>query len=300
VAPLLTGIFLSTLALAFARGMSVLTIGVSWLGVTLAVAIGCWAALVYSRLAIPVVVPLVFGGWFYYLLASLRAWRLERKNRQRVTTLFSRFLDPRVVADLVEQGETHDTLSGQKREITVLFSDIQGFTALSERKSAPEIVELLNRYFSLQVEIIFRHGGTLDKYIGDAIMAFWGAPTEQPAHALRALACAREMEQALIRFKQQAGPDGEYFDVGIGIHTGEAVVGFIGSPQHRQDYTVIGDTVNTASRIEGATRGRCRILVSAAVRDACQTRYTFVDHGLVKLKGKESEVQLYEPKWESS
>ena len=299
VAPLLTGIFLSVLALAFARGMSVLTIGVAWLGVTLAVAVGCWAALIYSRLAIPVVVPLVFGGWFYYLLASLRAWRLERQNRQRVTTLFSRFLDPRVVTDLVEQGETHDTLSGQKREITVLFSDIQGFTTLSERKSAPEIVELLNRYFSLQVEIIFRHGGTLDKYIGDAIMAFWGAPTEQPDHAMRALACAREMEQALIRFKQQAGPDGEYFDVGIGIHTGEAVVGFIGSPQHRQDYTVIGDTVNTASRIEGATRGRSRILVSAAVRDACQAQYTFADYGLVKLKGKETEVQLYEPIWES-
>ncbi|MBI5782405.1 MAG: adenylate/guanylate cyclase domain-containing protein, partial [Gammaproteobacteria bacterium] len=147
---------------------------------------------------------------------------------------------------------------------------------------------------------IFRYQGTLDKYIGDAIMAFWGAPTDQPDHTCRALACAREMEQALMRFRKELGPDGEHFDVGIGIHTGEAVVGFIGSPEHRQDYTVIGDTVNTASRIESATRGRGRILVSAAVRDACGSQCTFTDHGLVKLKGKEDKVHLFEPKWELS
>src|SRR3989344_4290372 len=243
--------------------------------------------------------PLPFA-WLYFLPAAIRAYWLERRDRQRVTQLFSRFLDPRVVKGLVEKGETDASLSGQKREITVLFSDIQGFTTLSERKSAQEIVDLLNRYFSLQVEVIFRHQGTLDKYIGDAIMAFWGAPTDQADHAPRALACAREMEQALLRFRQELGPDGEHFDVGIGIHTGEAVVGFIGSPEPRQDYTIIGDTVNTASRIEGATRGRCRILVSAAVRDACRAQCTFTDRGLVKLKGKEDKVHLFEPKWETS
>jgi adenylate cyclase len=246
---------------------------------------------------VPVVSPLLFA-WLYFVPAAVRAYWHERRNRQRVTQLFSRFLDPRVVKGLVEKGETDAALSGQKREITVLFSDIQGFTSLSERKSAPEIVDLLNRYFSLQVEVIFRHEGTLDKYIGDAIMAFWGAPTDQPDHACRALACAREMEQTLVRFKQEAGADGEQFDVGIGLHCGEAVVGFIGSPERRQDYTVIGDTVNTASRIEGATRGRSRILVSAAVRAACD-KYTFTDHGPVKLKGKEEPVHLFEPKWET-
>jgi len=238
-------------------------------------------------------------AWLDLVPAAGRAYWHERRNRQRVTQLFSRFLDPRVVKGLVEKGETDAALSGQKREITVLFSDIQGFTSLSERKSAPEIVDLLNRYFSLQVEVIFRHEGTLDKYIGDAIMAFWGAPTDQPDHACRALACAREMEQTLKRFKQDIGADGEQFDIGIGLHSGEAVVGFIGSPERRQDYTVIGDTVNTASRIEGATRGRGRILVSAAVRAACD-QYTFTDHGAVKLKGKEEPVHLFEPKWESS
>jgi adenylate cyclase len=238
-------------------------------------------------------------GWLYYLAAALRAWRLERRQRQRVTLLFSRFLDPRVVTGLVEKGETDASLSGQKRAVTVLFSDIRGFTTLSEQKSPQEIVDLLNRYFSLQVEVIFRHQGTLDKYIGDAIMAFWGAPTDQPDHAARALACAREMEQTLVRFKAEVETDGKDFDIGIGLNTGEAVVGFIGSPAHRQDYTVIGDTVNTASRIEGATKGRARILVSeTTMQAAADAAPRFIDHGFAKLKGRAEEVHLYEPKWD--
>jgi adenylate cyclase len=182
----------------------------------------------------------------------------------------------------------------------VLFSDIRGFTTLSERKTPQEIVDILNRYFSLQVEIIFRHQGTLDKYIGDAIMAFWGAPTEQPDHARRALLAARDMEQALLRFKQELGEEGGAFDIGIGLNSGEAVVGFIGSPEHRQDYTVIGDTVNTASRIEGATKDRARILVSDATRHAVGDICRFRDHGEVRLKGKGEAVRLFEPIWDNT
>jgi adenylate cyclase len=246
---------------------------------------------------VPVVIAIVFGGWFYYLLAALRAWMLEHRHRQRVTMLFSRFLDPRVVAGLVGEGADAAALCGQKRDVTVLFSDIRGFTTLSERKSPQEIVELLNRYFSRQVEVIFRHQGTLDKYIGDAIMAFWGAPTDQPDHAQRALAAARDMEQELLRFREELGPEGQHFDIGIGLNSGEAVVGFIGSPEHRQDYTVIGDTVNTAARIEGATKGRARILVSEATRKACAGAAEFSDHGQVVLKGKGETVHLFEPRW---
>jgi adenylate cyclase len=156
------------------------------------------------------------------------------------------------------------------------------------------VVDILNRYFRLQVEIIFRHQGTLDKYIGDAIMAFWGAPAEQPDHAQRALAAARDMEQALLGFRRELADSGVDFDIGIGLNTGEAIVGFIGSPEHRQDYTVIGDSVNTASRIEGATKGRARILVSASTR-AAVNGVQFRDHGMVPLKGKEEPVQLFEP-----
>jgi adenylate cyclase len=294
---LLAAIFVLALAFAFSRGIGVFGIGLGWLGTSMAAVAGAWAAIVYARLSVPVVVPVAFGGWLYYILAALRAWFLEHEQRRRVTALFSRFLDPRVVAGLVERGETDAAFAGQKRVVTVLFSDIRGFTTLSERKSPQEVVDLLNRYFSLQVEVIFRHGGTLDKYIGDAIMAFWGAPTEQPDHAARALACAHDMERTLERFKDELGAEGQGFDIGIGINTGEAVVGFIGSPTHRQDYTVIGDTVNTASRIEGATKGRARVLVAGATKVAVGGTAEFVDHGLVKVKGRAEEVHLYEPKW---
>jgi adenylate cyclase len=298
--PLLTAITLAILATAFVLGMGVLRLGGVAATLTALLAAGGWAAVVYGRAHVPVVIPIVFGGWFYYLLAALRAWLLEHRNRQRVTQLFSRFLDPRVVAGLVHGGGAEAALSGQRREITVLFSDIQGFTTLSERKTPAEIVDLLNRYFSRQVEVIFRHGGTLDKYIGDAIMAFWGAPADQPDHARRALAAARDMEQELLAFRQALGADGEHFDIGIGLNTGEAVVGFIGSPRHRQDYTVIGDTVNTAARIESATRGRARVLVSEATRNACGAEAEFLDRGKVHLKGKEEAVHLFEPKWRVS
>ena len=295
-APAGAAVILLALALAFARGLSPIYLGIGLAAVTVGLAGLAWLQLLYLRLAAPVVLPAA-AGWIYYFGAALRAYLVERRSRQRVTQLFGRFLDPRVVRDLVAHGETDATLAGQKRAVTVLFSDIRGFTTLSERKSPQEIVDLLNRYFSLQVEVIFRHEGTLDKYIGDAIMAFWGAPVEQPDHAARALAAAREMEAVLKSFKQELGAEGGEFDIGIGLNSGEAVVGFIGSPEHRQDYTVIGDTVNTASRIEGATKGRARILVSAATRAAAGAGFEFADHGPVKLKGKEETVHLYEPLW---
>ena len=290
---------LALLATAFARNVSPARVGAWLLSATALLAAGGWAGVVYTHTSLPVTGVVAFS-WLYFLPAAVRAFWLERQQRQRVTQLFSRFLDPRVVAGLVEKGATDSTLTGQKRDITVLFSDIRGFTTLSEQKTPQEIVDILNRYFSRQVEVIFRHGGTLDKYIGDAIMAFWGAPTEQPDHARRALAAAREMEQTLLAFRKEMGADGEHFDIGIGLNSGEAVVGFIGSPEHRQDYTVIGDTVNTASRIEGATKGRARILVSEATRNAAGPDVTFKDHGFAKLKGKGEEVRLYEPLWNPS
>lgn len=294
-----TTLALALLAAAFARGASPARSGAWLLGATALLAAGGWVTVVYARASLPVTGVMVFG-WLYFIPAAVRSYWLERQQRQRVTQLFSRFLDPRVVTGLVEKGETDASLTGQKREITVLFSDIRGFTTLSEQKTPQQVVDLLNRYFSLQVEVIFRHGGTLDKYIGDAIMAFWGAPTDQPDHARRALAAAREMEQTLLKFREELGADGNQFDVGIGINSGEAVVGFIGSPEHRQDYTVIGDTVNTASRIEGATKGRARILVSEATRTAVGPGIAYKDHGFAKLKGKGEEVHLYEPLWDQS
>ena len=237
--------------------------------------------------------PLLFA-WGFYFSATLSEYLREKRSREQTVRIFNRFLDPRVVGSLVAQGETPQSLSGRAREITVLFSDIRGFTTLSEKRSPEEIVSLLNRYFSLQVEIIFRHGGTLDKFIGDAIMAFWGAPQDDPQHAQHAVAAALEMEQSLLRFKEELGEDGKDFDVGIGIHTGKAVVGFIGS-EARMDYTAIGDTVNLSSRIEGLTKGVARILVSGDTVAHCRNAFDFSPTGSYKVKGRSQEVELFTP-----
>lgn len=233
-------------------------------------------------------------AWAYYWLGALIAYLEEKARGAQAVALFGRFLDARVVKGLVESGDINPAQQAESREITVLFSDIRGFTTLSENHSPEYIVNLLNRYFSRQVDVIFRHGGTLDKFIGDAIMAFWGAPVHDPDHARHAVAAALEMAQVLEEFRREIPELGEHFDVGIGIHTGPAVVGFIGS-QARLDYTVIGDTVNLASRIEGLTKGVSRILVSDTTRTACANAYNFVCHGSHTVKGREQAVQLFEP-----
>jgi adenylate cyclase len=243
--------------------------------------------------SVAMLTPLLFG-WGFYFAAALSEYLREKRSLEQTVRIFNRFLDPRVVSSLVAQGETPQSLSGKARDITVLFSDIRGFTTLSEKHSPEEIVSLLNRYFSLQVEVIFRHGGTLDKFIGDAIMAFWGAPQDDPQHAQHAVAAALEMEQSLLRFKAELGEDGKDFDVGIGIHSGKAVVGFIGS-EARMDYTAIGDTVNLSSRIEGLTKGVARILVSSDTVAHCRNAFDFSPTGSYKVKGRVKEVELFTP-----
>lgn len=254
-----------------------------------------WLSLHYTRLVLDVFAPLACA-WLLYLLLGPIAWWQER---EAAVALFGRFLDPRVVKELVQTGHIGDAQAASAREITILFSDIRGFTTLSETRTPEQIVDLLNRYFSRQVEVIFRHGGTLDKFIGDAIMAFWGAPTHDDRHAQNAVAAALEMTEELQRFRAELGELGQVFDIGIGVHTGPAVVGFIGA-RDRLDYTAIGDSVNLASRIEGQTKGVARVLVSEPTRQACGDTYTFTDHGLTHVKGREQGVRLYEPHWPGS
>ena len=220
----------------------------------------------------------------------------ERDARAEALDLFGRFLDPNVVEQLARDGLTDASLAARHCEISVLFSDIRGFTTLSEKQPAPVIMTLLNQYFSQQVSKIFLHQGTLDKFIGDAIMAFWGAPLDDPKHAEHAVAAALDMCDELERFVAAQGLTD--FDIGIGIHTGPAVVGMLGSEQ-RYEYTAIGDTVNLASRMEGLTKGVARVLVSQATRDAClasSTAFDFIARGEYKVKGRDEPVVVYEPR----
>lgn len=292
-APLLTLLLLGWLLLTFLRGINPLHSGAALLLATPLLGAGAYLALGW-QLLLPVLAPTLFA-WSYYALAAGYAFWQEHQERVRSIAIFSRFLDPRVVDELVRKGETVPGIKVESRQITVLFSDIRGFTTLSEQRTAEQVVELLNDYFSRQVKVIFSRHGTMDKFIGDAIMAFWGAPVSDEQQAIHAVEAALDMTDALLEFRNALEGDLADFDIGIGIHTGLAVVGFIGS-ENRLDYTAIGDTVNLASRIEGQTKGRARTLVSAETRALCGDTFDFIDHGFYKVKGRHQEVQLFEPR----
>jgi adenylate cyclase len=284
-------------AVAFTKRINPAAIGLSLLVITLIALAVADRALGRNQL-LPVGTPLIFA-WAWFLFAAIGGYLRERRSREKAVGLFRRFLNPGVVKQIIDHGETVESLSGRTKEITVLFSDIRNFTSLSEARPPQEVVTLLNRYFDRQVEVVFRHGGTLDKFIGDCIMAFWGAPLEDPDHASHAVAAALEMEQNLLAFKAELeaeGSDVSDFDVGIGVHSGSAVVGFIGA-QRKLDYTAIGDTVNLASRVEGLTKGIARILVTRETMEACKSsgNVEFAARGAFPVKGRNAQVELYEP-----
>lgn len=280
------------LAFGFARNIGAQRLLIALTALSLAVIGVSWLVLALDTF-VPVFGALTFG-WAYYLVATGIAYAQERARRLRTASMFMRFLDARVVAELIDQGEFDYRKAAEARAVSVLFSDIRGFTALSEVTAPEAVVSLLNTYFSRQVEVIFAHAGTLDKFIGDAIMAFWGAPVAHPDHAARAVAAALEMSAALEELRGELGELGAELEIGIGIHSGSAVVGFIGS-NDRLDYTAIGDTVNLASRVEGLTKGIARVLVTQATRDAAGDLFDWRDCGLHPVKGRELGVRLYEP-----
>src|SRR5690606_19500908 len=259
-----------------------------------------WLALAWWLLGANRYLPVMaVPAWALALYVALGLYQVlhERARRDAAVNAFGRFIDPRVVKSLVREDSDALRAPPQSREITVLFSDIRGFTTLSETRPPEEIVDLLNRYFARQVEVIFRHGGTIDKFIGDAIMAFWGAPVEDPRQAEHAVRAALKMMQVANGFRAELAARGIDFDIGIGLNTGPAVVGFIGA-DNRLDYTAIGDTVNLASRIEGLTSRIARVLVSDETRRRCGEVFGFIDHGEFQVKGRAQPVRLHEPRGE--
>jgi adenylate cyclase len=221
----------------------------------------------------------------------------ERLAREEVARAnYSRFLPEYVVKQMLENPDSFK-LGGVNQTITVLFADIRGFTSISEHAQPEKIVGLLNRYFSAMTDIIFAHGGTLDKYLGDGLMALFGAPTTTPEDASNALNAAVAMQRRILGINIELGQEGlQQIGVGIGLHTGEATVGYIGS-ERRSEYTAIGDTVNTASRLESNARGG-EILVSDATAKEARSRYKLKPREPIMVKNREQKVVLWEVDWQ--
>ena len=216
---------------------------------------------------------------------------VEQRKRERL----GRYFSPAVAERLQSQPASSSAPDAQ--ELTVLFSDIRDFTTMSGALPPGDVVRLLNEYYGHMVEKIFHHGGTLDKFIGDGIMAYFGAPLPDAEHAAHALDCALAMLDELARLNAERAERGEApLRIGIGLHTGVAVVGDIGSPARRLDYTAIGDTVNIASRIEGLTKqAGTPVLVSAATRDRVGARYTWRAFPPMSVRGKAEPMALFAP-----
>ncbi len=223
----------------------------------------------------------------------------ERLAREEVARAnYSRFLPEVVVKQMLENPESFK-LGGVSQTITILFADNRGFTRISEHAPPEKIVSLLNRYFSAMTEIIFAHGGTLDKYLGDGLMALFGAPTTTPDDASNALNAAVAMQRRMLGINRELHDEGfPEIGVGMGLHTGEVIVGYIGSDR-RSEYTAIGDTVNTSSRLESNALGG-EILVSDATAKAAHSRYKLKPREPIMVKNRQQPVNLWEVDWQKA
>jgi len=291
---------------------------VAWdLGVILlfGVPLGIWLALVPPRwlwFGLLLLVPYLGGVFYAFLhgwwlnftipsltlvgnvsLVALYRALIEEKEKRKVRGAFQQYLSPEVIRRLLQNPEL---VRPRKTEVSVMFSDIRGFTTISEQLDAQELAQLLNEYLTEMTRIVFEREGTLDKYIGDAVMAFWGAPFEEPGHAEKACRTALEMMERLStlqqRWKASNGPD---IDIGIGLNTGTASVGNMGS-ELRYGYTALGDAVNLASRLEGLNKeyGTHILATEFTVSEAKDAGFVFRELDLIRVKGKMQPVKIYE------
>jgi len=268
------------------------------LGVALLAAVALPAYLAFQHDAVLPVAQAQVGIAASFLMTLGLRLTGEERERARIRQMFGRYVSDEVVDKLLADERRPD-LGGETMTVTVLFSDIRGFTTLSEKLSAHEVVEMLNAYFTRVCEPILAQGGTVDKYIGDAVMAVFGSPVAYPDHARRALRAALGMVREAEAFRQwmhERFPDRglHEFAIGVGLYTGEAVIGDIGTPK-RKEFTAIGDTVNVASRLEGATKElKWRI---AAAEPTIQAAGPGVRTGAVQVltvKGRGAALRVHE------
>ncbi len=272
---------------AWITGVLAAAMGVAlWFGSVQVFARGLWTPLVTPLSA----VALAFVGdlaWQYFV---------EGREKRQVKKLFSRFVS-KDVYDQLMANPSRAALGGARRTMTVLFSDVRGFTALSEKGEPEDVVGQLNEYFSRMVQVLFDNRGTLDKFVGDMVMALFGAPLDDPDHAEHAVQAALAMSAALDDLNRQWASEGRaQLDIGIGINSGEMVAGNIGSVTI-MSYTVIGDAVNLGARLESLNKDYgSRVIISEATRVQLKGRYDIRPLGEVTVKGKSRPVAIFEVK----
>jgi adenylate cyclase len=277
--------------------------------------LGIWMALVSPRwmwFGVSLLVPMIainfwafLHGWWLnllvpaltlstnVLLVSLYRSLFEEKEKRRVRSAFGQYLSPEVIRRLLVNPRL---VEPKKTDITVMFSDIRGFTTISEKLDAQDLALFLNQYLSDMTGLVFEHHGTLDKYIGDAVMAFWGAPFEEPGHAVRACNTALKMMARVREMQKKWEAEGKpRLDIGIGLNTGVASVGNMGSAL-RYGYTALGDTVNLSSRLEGLNKDYgTHILVNETTYAAAKDEgFVFRELDLIRVKGKLQPVTIHE------
>ncbi len=223
---------------------------------------------------IPLVLFLVYDYWE-------RKRKEEQKDKIKIKTFFERYVNPKVIDELLESESLE--LKGKSAYVTVFFMDVRGFTKMSERLPPEKVISLLNKYFEIATSIIFKYDGTVDKFVGDAVMALFNAPNQLPNHQLKAVRAAVEIQREIKKWGK--------IKAGIGIHCGDCIVGNIGS-SHMMDYTAIGDTVNIAARLEGITKAG-DIVVSKEVYDKVKNSLPDAKREKASLKGKSKEVIAY-------
>lgn len=234
-----------------------------------------------------------FSIFFSFTLAAVVSYQTEGKARRHLRSIFSRYISPVVVTEILKQRDQIE-LGGKETIGSVLFSDIKDFTVISEKKSPREIVNILNKYFSVAAEIIHRNQGMLDKYLGDAVMAIFGAPLTDRSHAVQACAAALELQCCLRRLWHSDGNHFPALMTRIGINSGTMVVGNIGSSL-RLDYTAIGDTVNLASRLESVNKiYNTEIIIGEATYYEIKGEFVTRELDILCVKGKEKPVVVYE------
>ena len=256
-----------------------------------ALAFGLWSGV---NFIIPLGTPVLFT-LLLFLLLTFYGYFLESRNVRQVSKQFGEYIPPELVDELAANPDAA-SMKGQKRNMTVLFSDVRGFTTISEKLDSEQLSELMNQFLTPLTKVIQQHRGTIDKYMGDAIMAFWGAPLHDEQHATRALQAGLEMTQAVRSldpaFEARGWPK---LHIGVGLNTGDMTVGNMGS-EFRRAYTVLGDAVNLGSRLESLTKEYgVYFIVSEATRNAGPKDWAYRELDFVKVKGKNEPVAIYEP-----